>query len=175
MGGGASGPDTLSGGGPSGVGPRGSTSNISGGSACHLPAEVVPAEVVPAEAVRRGKCGAARLRRVPSLGSATNGALLRGFRQDGSGKPLVFRDSMIENIRDLVDVVPRLNIFGDDDLARLCEQVKERIAGVEPDALRPSKSFDPVARARVKRDADELMEKFAGYFGTPPEPAREAA
>ena len=72
---------------------------------------------------------------------------------------------MISNIRDLVDVVPRLNIFGDDELARLCEQVKEKIASVEPDALRPSKTFDPAARAQVKRDADELAEKFAGYFG----------
>ena len=68
---------------------------------------------------------------------------------------------MISNIRDLVDVVPRLNIFGDDELARLCEQVKEKIASIEPDSLRPSKTFDPVARSRVKRDADELMEKFA--------------
>ena len=97
------------------------------------------------------------------------------LQEDENGKPLVFRDSMISNIRDLVDVVPRLNIFGDDGLARLCEQVKEKIASVEPDALRPSKSFDPIARARVKRDADELMEKFAGYFGAPAEPAREAA
>ncbi len=70
------------------------------------------------------------------------------LQEDENGKPLVFRDSMISNIWDLVDVVPRLNIFGDDELARLCEQVKEKIASVEPDALRPSKSFDPVARAR---------------------------
>ena len=49
-------------------------------------------------------------------------------------------------------------------LAQLCEQVKEKFAGVEPDALRPSRSFDPVARAGVKRDADELAERFAGYF-----------
>ena len=97
------------------------------------------------------------------------------LQEDDNGKPLVFRDSMIANIRDLVDLVPRLNIFGDDGLARLCEQVKERIASVEPDSLRPSKTFDPVARARVKHDADELMEKFAGYFVPPAEPARKAA
>ena len=101
------------------------------------------------------------------------------LQEDDEGKPLVFRDSMIGNIRDLVDVVPRLNIFGDDGLAQLCEQVKEKIAAVEPDALRPSKSFDPVARARVKRDADALAERFAGYFAPtaedPAEPAREAA
>ena len=86
---------------------------------------------------------------------------------------------MIENIRALVDVVPRLNIFGDAELARLCEQVKDKIAGVEPDALRPSKTFDPLARERVKRDADDLMEKFAGYFAPAAAhvevPVREAA
>ena len=97
------------------------------------------------------------------------------LKEDPEGKPLVFRNSMISNIRDLVDVVPRLNIFGDDELARLCQQVKDRIASVEPDALRPSKTFDPAARAQVKRDADELMEKFAGYFGGRAEPEREAA
>ena len=94
------------------------------------------------------------------------------LNEDGDGKPLVFRDTMISNIRDLVDVVPRLNIFGDQRLARLCEEVKERIAGVEPDSLRPSSAFDPVVRDRVKRDADALMEQFAGYF-TPP--VREVA
>ena len=93
------------------------------------------------------------------------------LREDDEGKPLVFRDTMISNIRDLVDVVPRLNIFGDDELAQLCAQVKEKIASVEPDALRPSKTFDPAARAQVKRDADDLAEKFAGYFGgTPKKP-----
>ena len=95
------------------------------------------------------------------------------LREDDEGKPLVFRDSMIENIRNLVDIVPRLNIFGDDTLARLCEQVKDKIAGVEPDSLRPSRSFDPAARARVKCDAEALMEQFAGYFGSPAEPAVE--
>ena len=99
------------------------------------------------------------------------------LREDDEGKPLVFRDSMIGNIRELVDIVPRLNIFGDETLAQLCGQVKEKIAGVEPDALRPSKSFDPAARASVKREADALKERFAGYFapGAGTEPVREAA
>ena len=97
------------------------------------------------------------------------------LRDGDDGKPLVFRDSMIANVRELVDVVPRLNIFGDDRLARLCEEVKERIARVEPDALRPSRTFDPAARVRVKRDADRLMEQFAGYFAAPAQALQEAA
>ena len=87
--------------------------------------------------------------------------------EDGEGKPLVFRDTMISNVRDLVDVVPRLNIFGDDRLAQLCQEVKDRIAHADPATLRPSPDFNPNVRRQVKRDADALKEKFAGYFGTP--------
>ena len=97
------------------------------------------------------------------------------LHEDENGKPLVFRDSMIENIRGLVDVVPRLNIFGDDTLARLCEQVKDRIASADPDMLRPSRTFNPNVRRQVKRDADALMEQFAGYFGPVAATDREAA
>ena len=86
------------------------------------------------------------------------------LREDENGKPLVFRDSLIENIRELVDVVPRLNIFADDDLAMLCREVKDKFAGIEPDALRPSGRFDPNLRRQVKRDADALTAQFAGYF-----------
>ena len=98
------------------------------------------------------------------------------LQEDSEGKPLVFRNTLIENVRDLVDVVPRLNIFEDDKLACLCRQVTDRIAGVDPDTLRPSPGFDPAVRAQVKRDADAIvqqMQQFAGYFGAPPAPGGE--
>ena len=97
------------------------------------------------------------------------------LREDGEGKPLVFRDSLIENIRGLVDVAPRLNIFGDDHLAMLCQEVKDRIAGVDPDTLRPSRQFDPSVRQQVKRDADALATRFTGYFAPSATTDREAA
>ncbi len=97
------------------------------------------------------------------------------LQEADDGKPLIFRNSMIENIRDLVAIVPRLNIFGDDTLAALCAQVNDKIAAVDPDTLRPSKTFDPVARARVKQDAAELAEKFSGYFATPAPQFQQAA
>ena len=74
-----------------------------------------------------------------------------------SGKPLVFRDSLIENIREPGGRgTPRLNIFGDDHLAMLCQR------GQGPDGGRrsgyaadPSRQFDPaIVRRQVKRDAD---------------------
>ena len=91
------------------------------------------------------------------------------------GKPLVFRDSMISNIRELVDVVPRLNIFGDHRLAMLCQEVKDRIASADPDTLRPSATFSSHVRQQVKRDADALAQQFAGYFGDGAGAHREAA
>ncbi len=98
------------------------------------------------------------------------------LREDENGKPLTFRDSMIENVRDLVDVVPRLNVFEDAELAGLCREVGDRIARVEPDMLRPSRRYDPRAREQVKQDADELAARFAGYFAPAAgAPDREAA
>ena len=97
------------------------------------------------------------------------------LQEGDDGKPLVFRDSMISNIRDLVDIVPRLNIFGDDRLALLCQEVTDRLASADPDTLRPSAQFNPNVRRQVKRDADALMQQFAGYFGDGATADREAA
>ena len=56
----------------------------------------------------------------------------------------------------------------------LCREVKDKFAGIEPDALRPSGRFDPNLRRQVKRDADALKAQFAGYFA-PAAENREAA
>ena len=100
------------------------------------------------------------------LGEAV-GHVCERLTEDENGKPKVFRDSLIQNLRELVDTVPRLNLFGDKHLQRLCVQVQTRITRVEPDVLRPSASgkFDPAVRRRVKRDAEDLAAHFAGYFG----------
>ena len=98
------------------------------------------------------------------LGEAV-GHVARRLDDGADGKALVFRDSMIEKLRDLVAVVPRLNVFGDAELSALCREIDDRIARVDPNALRPSRrEFDPQARRRVKRDADALGARFAGYF-----------
>ena len=98
------------------------------------------------------------------LGEAV-GHVCERLTEDEKGKPKVFRDSLIENLRELVDIVPRLNLFGDRHLETLCQDVQDRIACVEPDVLRPSAKFDPAVRRRVKRDAEDLTAHFAGYFG----------
>ena len=83
------------------------------------------------------------------------------LNEDDDGKPLVFRDTMISNIRDLVDVVPRLNIFGDDELAQPVRagegQDRERRAGfaqavedLRPGGPRPGEARRGRARGEVR-------------------------
>ena len=100
------------------------------------------------------------------LGEAV-GHVCERLTEDENGKAKVFRDSLIDNLRELVDTVPRLNLFRDRHLEALCRDVREKIARVEPDMLRPSApgKYDPAVRRQVKRDAQDLAAHFAGYFG----------
>ena len=108
--------------------------------------------------IRDGKTGA---RRVP-LTPAVERVLAGVERVDGNPWVITGRNPR-DHLKNLDQVWLRLR-----DRAKLGDV---RIH----DALRPSKTFDPAARAQVKRDADALAEKFAGYFGARTEPAREAA
>ena len=84
------------------------------------------------------------------------------------GKARIFRDSLLDNIRDLLDITPQLNVAGDAGLTHLCEQVRAAITGIEVDQLRPtSKAFDAGARRKIEQDMTGLADKFAGYFGAP--------
>ena len=83
--------------------------------------------------------------------------------EDGEARTI--RTSLITNIQSLVDTVPKLNIFGDSNLAKICHEVKMRLANVNPDHLRPSsKAFDPLERSRVRREADDIRAKLAGMY-----------
>ena len=67
--------------------------------------------------------------------------------EDGEGKPLVFRDTMISNVRDLVDVVPRpQHLRGRPARPSSAREVKDRIAHADPATLRPSPDFNPNVR-----------------------------
>ena len=87
--------------------------------------------------------------------------------QDGEdGYALTFRDTLITNLGDLVDVVPKLNVTGDPVLADLVEDCRKKLLIAKPNELRPlNAEFDAKKRKAVIRDAKRLSETFAGYFG----------
>jgi hypothetical protein len=78
-------------------------------------------------------------------------------------KDAIFRDSLVGNISELTDVLPRLNITGDKDLANIINEARVKLASLEPKELRE----DDKKRADAAKVADEILAKMAGYTGGP--------
>jgi hypothetical protein len=71
----------------------------------------------------------------------------------------IFRDSLIGNVRELVDLLPALNLTGDPALISCVDEVRDKLADLDPQALRDHE-FDRRAAARV---ADDIARKMVGY------------
>lgn len=73
----------------------------------------------------------------------------------------IFRDSMVENARELCSLLPRLNFTDDPNLESLRQQVEANIARHHPDALRN----DPDLRQDTAAEAKAIMEKMKTFMG----------
>lgn len=72
-----------------------------------------------------------------------------------------FKDSLVENVRDICDLLPRLNVTGDVELERLCCEVEEKLGSKSPATLRT----EPEVRAAVAKEAQAIAKKMAAYMG----------
>ena len=70
-----------------------------------------------------------------------------------------FRDSLIENVRALLEIMPRLNITGDARIEQVRQELAERVACHAPEALRE----DHVLRAEVVDAASGILARMEGY------------
>lgn len=77
-----------------------------------------------------------------------------------SSPDAIFRDSLVGNLEELIDLLPRLNIAGDPELDRLTKEVSAKLTAHEPDTLRADKT----TRAAVANDAANIMAVMAGYM-----------
>jgi hypothetical protein len=73
-----------------------------------------------------------------------------------NGKPRVFRDSLVSNLADFLQVFDVRNLGNDEDLAKLAERCRELMAGVEPKDLRT----DTALRAEVQRGFSEVKARL---------------
>ena len=72
----------------------------------------------------------------------------------------IFRDSLIENARELTGVLTRLNVTEDPRLEELRQRV-EQLAQVSPEALRTL----PFQRATTAKEADAILADMMAVFG----------
>ena len=73
----------------------------------------------------------------------------------------IFRDSLIGNVRDCVDILSRLNVTGDADLDAVRERVSEDLATLDVQALRSSEA----SRAAAVRKADAILSEMTSIYG----------
>jgi len=73
----------------------------------------------------------------------------------------IFRDSMLENTRELCALLPRLNFADDPNLEALRMQVEVSLVNHHPDALRNN----PDLRRDKAAEAKDIMDKMAVFMG----------
>ena len=76
----------------------------------------------------------------------------------------IFRDSLIENVRELCDLLPRLNVTGDPELDRLAREANSKLTAAGPKWLRES----PDKRAQTAQEARAILDAMAAYCGPMP-------
>jgi hypothetical protein len=71
-----------------------------------------------------------------------------------------FRDATLNNVRDIVDLMPKLNITNDPDLDALAAEVRQNLLEADAATLRS----DDAKRADVAAKADEIAAAMAGMM-----------
>lgn len=73
----------------------------------------------------------------------------------------VFRDSLVQNVRDLVEVLPMLNVAGDAALAAKIDEARAKLTTTDAKTLRD----DPDARREVQQAAAQIADDLAAFMG----------
>jgi hypothetical protein len=73
----------------------------------------------------------------------------------------IFRDSLIENITEICEILPRLNINDDTDLEQMRQDVLNKVAAFSPDTLRQDKTL----RSDTASETKAIMDKMAAFMG----------
>lgn len=72
---------------------------------------------------------------------------------------IVFRDTLVGNVQQIVELAPKLNICGDVELDILVKEIADKLGSIQPADLRKDKA----QRAKVQESAAALMKRLEGY------------
>lgn len=78
---------------------------------------------------------------------------------DDADKMKIFKDTMVEGLRDTLTLLDGLNVFGDANLSQICAEVRSRVASIDAGALRSS----PATAVSVKMDVDEILRRMKAF------------
>jgi hypothetical protein len=80
--------------------------------------------------------------------------------ESADGKPAVFRDSTVDNIEELVELVPGLNVLDDPDIELIRQQILDKLGGHTAKEIRAN----PDLREELASDAKAIVDQMQGFM-----------
>jgi len=74
----------------------------------------------------------------------------------GNDKKKIFRDTLVDNVIDMVELLTVCNVTGDGKMTRMANKLDDALRGVTPDGLRQSESL----RVETKRMVDDAIKSL---------------
>ena len=89
----------------------------------------------------------------------------------GDGKDLTLRTTnpLAENLREILDLIPRLNITGDAEIMRFHAAALDKLAHITPETMKGN----DLVRSVAARQAQSILDEMSDFMG--PAPATLAA
>ncbi|MGI8552470.1 MAG: hypothetical protein ACR2PL_17030, partial [Dehalococcoidia bacterium] len=84
---------------------------------------------------------------------------LWSYRVTAEGVNGKFHDTLVENVRELVDLLPTLNVTGNTTMAELSERMKAELCRYSAQTLRDSTS----ARERTAAAAEDILHHIEAF------------
>lgn len=81
------------------------------------------------------------------------------YKVTADGREGVFRDSLVTNITEIVDLIPNLNITNDPQVAKLAARIRNELTKYDAETLRE----DDAVRAEVAQKAQDILEKMGDF------------
>ena len=86
---------------------------------------------------------------------------VKHFAEKMDDPKAIFRDSTVDHLVDLCELLPRLNVMDDPNLEAMRQEVEAKLAGYNPDVLRTS----PDTRQTVADEANAIAARMAAFMG----------
>ena len=87
----------------------------------------------------------------------THEALVNMSNKLSGNQKQIFRDTLVTNVKEMIDLLDKFNITGDTNMKQAKVKIENALLGVTPDALREDDEF----RLDTKSKVDELLKEFS--------------
>jgi len=85
---------------------------------------------------------------------------VRHFASKMADEKAIFRDTTITNLEEMIELLPALNIAGDENLTRIYDELRGNLMGYDPKDLRK----DPAIRSEAALEAQRIADEMAGFM-----------